>query len=78
MGFLERGAVLTRIKNDKLWVETDISQYTSSRKRQDKRLAALGSFNVFWAWEGQKPQEWTCNEVEKNKTIVGRLLGIFK
>ena len=75
---LEWRAVLTRIKNDKLWIETDISQYTLSRKEQDKRLASLDSYDFIWAWMGEKSQEWTCNEVKKNKTIVERLLGIFK
>jgi hypothetical protein len=75
---LEWMAVITRNINDKAWKPTTISDYTTSRKDQDKRLAALGSFDVFWAWMGEKPQESTWNEVEKNKGIIAKILGILK
>ena len=98
MGFLERGAVLTRNRNDKVWKPTTISDYTLSRKQQDKRLAALSNFNVFWAWASEswniskKPDHWLTEEVldsrkwtlgitgevEKNKGIIAKLLGILK
>ena len=75
---LEWRAVLTRNRNDKVWKPTTISDYTLSRKQQDKRLASLGSFNVFWAWMGEKPQALAWNEVEKNKGFVEKILGILK
>ncbi|EKD66708.1 MAG: hypothetical protein ACD_49C00021G0023 [uncultured bacterium (gcode 4)] len=75
---LEWRAVLTRNRNDKAWKPTTISDYTLSRKQQDKRLAALGNFDVLWAWIGEKPEVLAWNEVEKNKGIIAKILGILK
>ena len=75
---LEWMAVLGVMKDGKAWKTPRAFSYALTKKEQVKRLTSLDSYDYIWAWEGEKPQEWTCSEVEKNKTIIGKLLGIFK